>query len=158
MLNDGLRLTHATLFSKFSDKSFFAFPYDEVSQNSTAITGNIGLIISPKDGWRIAPLFSTAYRTPNVDDLSKVFESASGNLIVPNPDLKPEHTYNYELSNSKTFDNKFQLGFTAYYSVYKNALTIERSTFNGQSHIQYEGVLSTVSTIANKARAYILWV
>ncbi|MBA2561505.1 MAG: TonB-dependent receptor, partial [Chitinophagaceae bacterium] len=105
--------------------------------------------------WRIAPLFSTGFRTPNVDDLSKVFESASGNLIVPNPDLKPEHTYNYELSISKTFNNKFQLGFTAYYSDYKNALTTERSTFNGQSHIQYEGVLSPVSTIVNKARAYI---
>ncbi|MBA3674340.1 MAG: TonB-dependent receptor, partial [Chitinophagaceae bacterium] len=101
------------------------------------------------------PLFSTGFRTPNVDDLTKVFESASGNVIVPNPDLKPEHTYNYELSIQKTFANKVQIGATGFYTDYLDALTTEPTTFNGQSRILYNGVLNNVSTTVNKATAYI---
>ncbi len=74
---------------------------------------------------------------------------------MPNPNLKPEHTYNYELSISKTLNNKFKIEFTPYYSRYTNALTTEQSTFNGQSYIMWEGVLSRISTIVNKSRAYI---
>ena len=155
VLNDGLRLTHSALSAKFNDKTFFPFPFDNVDQNSTSLTGNIGVIISSNDGWRISPLFSTGFRTPNVDDLTKVFESASGNLIVPNPDLKPEHTFNYELSIAKTYSNKVQIGMTGFYTDYRNALTTAPTTFNGQSKILYNGVLSNVSTTVNKARAYI---
>ena len=155
MLNDGLRLTHAELFSKFNDKTFFPFPFNDVDQHSTALTGNIGLVISSSDGWRISPLFSTGFRTPNVDDLTKVFESVSGDLIVPNPGLKPEHTYNYELSISKIFNSKIQLGVNVFYTDYRNALTTGPTTFNGQSQVLYDGMLSNVSTTVNKAKAYI---
>jgi hemoglobin/transferrin/lactoferrin receptor protein len=155
VLNDGLRLTHSALSANFNDKSFFPFPFNDVDQNSTSLTGNIGFILSSDDGWRISPLFSTGFRTPNVDDLTKVFESASGNLIIPNPDLKPEHTYNYELSVGKTFTNKVQIGITGFYTDYRNALTVAPSTFNGQTQVMYNGVLSNVSTTVNKAKAYI---
>ena len=155
VLNDGLRLTHSSLTAKFNDKTFFPFPFNNVDQNSTALTGNIGVIFSSDDGWRISPLFSTGFRTPNVDDLTKVFESASGNLIVPNPDLKPEHTFNYELSVGKTYSNKVQIGVTGFYTDYRDALTTAPTTFNGQSQLLYNGVLSNVSTTVNKAKAYI---
>ncbi|MEO6221185.1 MAG: TonB-dependent receptor, partial [Ginsengibacter sp.] len=155
VLNDGLRVTHSRLSSKFNDKTFFPFPFSNIDQNSTALTGNIGLIFSSDDGWRISPLFSAGFRIPNVDDLTKVFESASGDLIVPNPDLNPEHTYNYELSIAKTFANKVQIGVTGYYTDYRDALTTAPTTFNGQAQTIYDGVLSNVSTTVNKAKAYI---
>lgn len=155
VLNDGLRLTHSNLSAKFNDKTFFPFPFNKIDQNSTSLTGNVGLIFSSDDGWRISPLFSTGFRIPNVDDLTKVFESASGNIIVPNPDLKPEHTYNYELSIAKTFNTKVQIGITGFYTDYQDALTTTPTTFNGQSQILYNNVLSNVSTTVNKAKAYI---
>ncbi len=155
VFNDGLRLAHSRLSSKFNDKTFFPFPFNDVEQNSTALTGNIGLIFSSDDGWRISPLLSTGFRTPNVDDLTKVFESASGKIIVPNPDLRPERTYNYEVSIAKTFTNKLQIGVTGFYTDYRNALTTSPTTFNGQSQLVYNGVLSNVSTTVNKGKAYI---
>jgi len=155
VLNDGLRLTHSNLSAKFNDKSFFPFPFNDVRQNSTSLTGNVGLIYSSDNGWRVSPLFSTGFRTPNVDDLTKVFESASGNIIVPNPDLNPEHTFAYELTVGKTFSNKAQVAVTGFYTDYQDALTVAPSTFNGQSQITYNGVLSNVTTTVNKAKAYI---
>lgn len=34
---------------------------------------------------------------PNIDDIGKVFESAPGNVVVPNNQLKPEYAWNYEI-------------------------------------------------------------
>jgi hemoglobin/transferrin/lactoferrin receptor protein len=155
VLNDGVRLTHTKLSSKFNDKTFFPFPFSDVDQNSTALTGNIALVISSSDGWKISPLFSTGFRTPNIDDLSKVFESVSGDLIIPNPGLKPEHTYNYELNISKIFNSKIEIGANGFYTNYRNALTTAPTTFNGESQVLYDGELSNVSTTVNKAKAYI---
>ena len=46
---------------------------------------------------------STGFRAPNVDDLGKVFDSTPGQVIVPNPGLRPERTLNTEVGISKTF-------------------------------------------------------
>ena len=112
VFNAGLRFSHNRLRSQFNDTTFFPFPYKDVGQSSNAVTGNLGIVLLPGAGWKIAGLVSTGFRTPNVDDMSKVFESGSGTLIVPNPTVKPEKTINYELSISKTIQNKFQAGAT----------------------------------------------
>jgi iron complex outermembrane receptor protein len=50
---------------------------------------------------------STAFRAPNVDDINKVFDSKAGEaLITPNPDLKPETSYNAEIG----FKQGFKIG------------------------------------------------
>ncbi len=153
--NTGLRITHNRLYSKFNDKTFFPFPYDDITQSATSVTGNIGLILLPAAGWKIAALVSTGFRTPNVDDISKVFESGGGTLIVPNPNIKPEKTINYELSVSKTIQNKFQAGASVWYTDYHDALSTDFSTFNGSPTITYDGTVSNVVTVVNKNSAYV---
>ncbi|MEO5647919.1 MAG: TonB-dependent receptor, partial [Chitinophagaceae bacterium] len=155
VLNDGLRVTHSRLNADFNDKTFFPFPFNDVNQHSTAFTGNLGLIYNPTTNWKISAVLSSGFRAPNVDDLAKVFESANGNLIIPNPNLKPERTLNYELGVTTVISGKVQLGITGYYTRFTNALTTEPSTFNGQNHVLYNGVLSPVSTTVNKTTAYI---
>lgn len=152
----GLRFSHNRLRSQFNDTTFFPFPYKDVRQSSNAVTGNLGIVLLPGAGWKIAALVSTGFRTPNVDDISKVFESGSGTLIVPNPTVKPEKTINYELSISKTIQNKFQAGATVWYTDYYNALSTDFSTFNGSPDIFYNGTLSRVVTVVNKNSAYLM--
>ncbi|MFN5629940.1 MAG: TonB-dependent receptor plug domain-containing protein, partial [Bacteroidota bacterium] len=85
ILNDGIRLSNVYLNSKFNDKTFFPFDFENVIQNNTALNGNLGLVFMPTNTWRFTALLSSGFRAPNVDDLSKVFESVKGNVIVPNP-------------------------------------------------------------------------
>lgn len=85
ILNDGMRLSQIGLNAQFVDQSFFPFPFNSISQNHTAINGNLGLIYMPNKQLRMTLNGSTAFRAPNVDDLTKVFESVPGNVIVPNP-------------------------------------------------------------------------
>lgn len=155
ILNDGLRYSYVTLNSLFNDTTFFPFPFNKVTQKNSALTGNIGLVFMPGKEWRFALLGSSGFRTPNVDDLSKVFESVPGSVVVPNPDLKPEYTYNGELTISKGFNKKVRVEGTGFYTIYKNAITTNPSQFNGQDSINYDGQLSQVISNQNALEAYI---
>ncbi|MES2555905.1 MAG: TonB-dependent receptor [Bacteroidota bacterium] len=155
ILNDGIRVSNVMLESTFNDKTFFPFPFDDVKQNNTALNGSLGLIYLPGADFRITVLGSTGFRAPNVDDMTKVFGSVAGNVIVPNPDLKPEYTYNGEIGIAKTFNKKVTLSVNGYYTILKNAVTVGLSTFDGNDSIMYDGQLSQVTTTTNAAEAYI---
>jgi hemoglobin/transferrin/lactoferrin receptor protein len=155
VLNDGLRFSHVGLNAKFTDTTFFNFPFKDAKQKKGAFTGNIGLIYMPSSTCRISALVSTGFRAPNVDDLSKVFESTSGNINVPNPDLKPEYTYNGELGISNRFSDWLTFQATGYYTLYRNALTTQSFTYQGQDSIMYEGVMSQVVATTNASKAYL---
>ncbi len=155
ILNDGLRLSNVGLNAAWTDTTFFPFPFKSVAQNNTALNGNIGLVYMPGHDWRFTVLGSTGFRAPNVDDLSKVFESVPGRVIVPNPDLKPETTYNLDLGISKTIAKQVTVGGNAWYTAYRNAITTSLSQFNGQDSIVYSGQLSQVTTSVNATKAYL---
>ena len=155
VLNDGLRFSYVGLNAKFTDTTFFNFPFQDAKQKNGALTGNIGLIYMPSSTCRVSALVSTGFRAPNVDDLSKVFESTSGNINVPNPDLKPEYTYNGEVSISNRFSDGLTFQATGYYTLYRNALTTQNFTYLGQDSIVYEGVLSQVVATTNANKAYL---
>lgn len=155
ILNDGLRFSYVGLRSKFTDTTFYPFPFTEVSQNNMALNGNIGLVYMPGAGFRIAALGSTGFRSPNVDDLTKIFDSAPGTVVLPNAGLKPEYTYNAEVTVAKTFANKFTIEANGYYTWARNLLSVGKATFNGQDSIVYDGQLSAVTMMQNNNKAYI---
>ncbi len=155
ILNDGLRTSYVRLNSAFVDKTFFPFPYDDIAQQHLALNGNLGLIYMPNKLWRMSLTGSTAFRAPNVDDLSKVFESVQGSVLVPNPNLKAEYAYNGEFGISRVLSEGLTIQATAYYTLLKNALTVRQGTFNGQDSIVYDGQLSQVMTTTNAGRAYV---
>jgi hemoglobin/transferrin/lactoferrin receptor protein len=155
ILNDGLRASYVSLNSAFTDKTFFPFPFDDISQKHMALNGNLGLIYMPNKLWRMSLNGSTAFRAPNVDDLSKVFESVQGSVVVPNPNLKAEYAYNGEFGISRVLSEGLSIQATGYYTLLKNALTLGTGTFNGADSVVYDGQLSQVMTTTNAGRAYV---
>ncbi|MBU2018042.1 MAG: TonB-dependent receptor [Bacteroidetes bacterium] len=155
ILNAGVRGTYVGLGANFVDQTFFPFPYSSINQSNVALNGNVGLVYRPTKDWRFTLLGSTGFRAPNVDDLTKVFDSQPGNVIVPNPSLKPEYIYNGEVGVSKTFYNRITISATGYASFLENALTVQKGQFNGQDSILYKGQLSQVTTTTNSAQAYV---
>ena len=154
-LNAGLRYSLVNLTALFTDNSFFNFPFSDVNQSNRNLNGSIGIIVAPNTKWRLTALASTGFRAPNVDDLSKVFESNAGNLIVPNNELKPEKVANIEATIERKFNGKTTLALNGYYMNYTNALTTGKSQFNGQDSVFYDGTLSPVYTTINANEAYI---
>ena len=111
------------LVADFDDKTFFPFEYDYKVQANTAFNGKFKLVYNYK-AIGGSYLLARLVLAPNVDDLSKVFDSAP-EVVVPNPKLSPEYTYNLEIGISKRWLNKIHLGLNTYYTWYKNAITLQ---------------------------------
>lgn len=154
-LNAGIRYNFTNLISHFDNKDFFPFPFDEAKQNSSALVGNIGLTYNPNQQTKIGANLSSGYRVPNVDDMSKVFESGGGILVIPNPNLSPEYAYNAELNLAKTWGNAVKIEANLYYTYLRNALTRGKTQIDGQDSILYDGTMTAVYTTINKDKAYI---
>lgn len=156
LINDGLRYNLVTMHSTLteSSKEFYPLPYSEIKNVYNAVSGNLGIVGLPGKGFRVAALFSTGFRAPNVDDMSKIFSSVPGNVVVPNNRLKPEYTLNGEMTIEKSFVGKIRLSATGFYTYFINAITADKATFNGADTIVYDGVPSNITTMVNKGRAY----
>lgn len=155
ILREGIRYSSIRLNSKFNDTTFFPFPFKETSQQSGAFNGSLGLVLLPGKGWRFSMLGSTGFRAPNVDDMGKIFDSQPGTVIVPNPDLKPEYTYNAETGITKVIKEKIKIKTTGYYTFLTNAINTQSFQFNGNDSIVYDGQMSKVLSNVNSKKAYI---
>ena len=153
-LNDGLRLNLTKLDARFADTALMHFPFNKVVQQHLAATGNIGLAYAVDNTTKISLIASSGFRAPNVDDLSKVFDTKTGSVVVPNASLKPEYTYNAELNFNHT-SGSLSFGGSIFYTQFKQALIVDRFTFNGKDSILYSGVNSAVFATQNKAKAYL---
>ena len=131
ILNTGLRYSYVELQSKFDDKSFFNFPFDEINLNNGSVSGSVGLVYLPNERTKMDFIFSTGFRAPNVDDIGKIFDSEPGNLVVPNPGLKPELSYNGEIGFAQNLNSQIRLETVLYYSLLRNAMVRRNFTFNG---------------------------
>lgn len=150
-LNAGIRYNHFLIRSTF-DTTFFPFPYTEARLNSGSLSGSLGLVYSPFTSWQIYVNGATGFRAPNIDDMGKVFESVPGYLVVPNPDLKPEHVYNVELGTVKSFGNFLRLDATVYHTWLTDAMVRKNFVFNGDTTIRYLGNKSRIQAIQNVTR------
>ncbi|MEO6251846.1 MAG: TonB-dependent receptor [Ferruginibacter sp.] len=158
VLNDGIRLQSINLQSNVKDNSFFNLPDTAVKQNSFAVTGNIGIVYTPLRNTTIKTSVSSGFRAPNIDDLAKIFESATAakQVVVPNADIKPEYTYNFDLTIGQRIANRVTVELTGFYTLFRNAIIKAPFKLNGQDSIMYNGVKSQVlaSQNVNKANLY----
>jgi len=156
ILNDGARINYVTLSSTFKDTSILHLPFTEAGQKNITFSMNAGLIYLPDERSKVSVDFSTGFRAPNVDDMAKVFESAGGSqLVVPNPDLKPEQTFNFDLNLNRSFDNSLMIEVNGFYTLFRNAIVLDKFTLNGADAVMYNGELTPVVASQNKASAYI---
>lgn len=152
--NAGIRYNYVTVHSPF-DTSLFRFPFTKAEVKKGAITGNLGLVFRPSSKSQLNVNFATGFRVPNVDDLGKVFESAPGQLTVPNANLKPEYAYNFDVGYAINMADKIKFDVTGFYTILKGAMVRRSSTFNSQDSIMYEGIKSQVFSIQNAAKAKV---
>lgn len=157
IFHQGIRYSYTNLNAKFIDQTFFPFPYNSINQNNSAVNGSLGLVYSPfkKENVRFLLNIGSGFRAPNVDDLSKVFESVPGNLLIPNPNLKNEYSYTGEIGADYHMTTNMVFSLHSYFTLLNNAITVQTSQFNGSDSIFYNDEMSRVMMTVNKGTAYI---
>lgn len=153
-LHAGGRYTLAGLKGKFSTV-FYDFPYSDFRNVHSAVTGNLGLVYHPTDNWQLNASASTGFRSPNIDDIAKVFESTPGNVMVPNPNLKPEYARNVEIGIIRRFQKIAKFELDAFYTFLNDAMVRSDFSFNGKDSILYDGTLSKVEALVNADFAHL---
>ncbi len=155
VLSDGIRFGYTTLYSSFVDTNFFDFPFESINQKNFVLSGNLGIIYNPSEKWKIALMGSTGFRVPNIDDITKVFETAPGRIIVANNDLKAEKTINGEFNLTKFFSDKVSWENSVWATYYLDAIQVAPFQYNGQDTLIYGGVSSRVFANQNVGKAYL---
>lgn len=150
----GLRYNHILVDASF-EGPLYNFPFTEANINTGALTGSAGFAWQASEilGWKVN--FGTAFRAPNVDDVGKVFDSEPGSVVVPNPDLKAEYAYNYEIGANLNFNNVVKLELAGYITQLKDALVRRDFELDGASEILYQGELSNIQAIQNAAKVEV---
>ena len=159
-----VRYTNSQLRATFNDQTFFPFPFKEIVQNNHSLVADVSACYRTNNNWKFSLLLSSGFRTPNLDDLAKVFESTKGDtignnssigtLIVPNKDLKPEFANNYEIGLSKKW-SVAQFKVNTFFTDLTNAIVTQNSTFDGNEFIPYGDTLCRVQKNVNAGKAYI---
>jgi hemoglobin/transferrin/lactoferrin receptor protein len=155
IVHGGLRYAFTDLSAEFTEKAFFPFPFNEIQQKNNSLTGNLGIVYTPFAKTKFGLLGSSGFRSPNIDDLAKVFDSVPGSLIVPNPDIRPEYSYNGELSLNQQIGKKIRLEGVYFVTSMRNAIVIDDFSLNGERLVMYNGQSSKVLAAQNKAKALI---
>ncbi|MEZ5011767.1 MAG: TonB-dependent receptor, partial [Bacteroidales bacterium] len=153
--NAGARYNYNTLASNFVDNSFYNFPFTEINLKSGALTGSLGMVWLPGDKTQLSLNLSSGFRAPNLDDVSKVFDSEPGNVVVPNPGLKPEKAYNIDLGVTRDFFDLFHVELSGFYTILNDVMVRRDFTLNGQDSILYLGEMSKVLAVVNSDHATV---
>ncbi|TRZ74538.1 MAG: TonB-dependent receptor, partial [Bacteroidetes bacterium] len=117
--SQGIRFNYVTLDAAYSDTmvKITPIPFDpNISQKNMALNGYLGLVATPGHDWKFSLLGSTGFRAPNIDDITKLNVVTGKTIVVPNPDLKPENSYNVELTIGKTIGGRIHLEGTGFYN------------------------------------------
>jgi hemoglobin/transferrin/lactoferrin receptor protein len=154
LISAGLRYSQYLINADF-DSTFYPFPFKTANINNGGLTGSMGMVYRPEESWVISANVATAFRSPNVDDLGKVFDSEPGSVTVPNPDLEAEYAYNFDLGVTKVLWGIVKIDVAVYYTFLRNALVRRNFIINGMDSIIYDGTLSQVQAVQNAASAFV---
>ena len=98
----GARYTSTKIKASWVNEQFLKSRNLNLKTKNNALTGSISSSYRPNKKVKMNILFSTGFRSPNIDDIGKIRENR-GVLIIPNPELQPEYVYNFE--GGLTFSN-----------------------------------------------------
>ena len=157
--SQGIRFNYVTLNAAYSDTmvKIMAIPFDQsINQKNAAVSGYLGLVASPGYDWKFSLVGSSGFRAPNIDDLTKLNVVTGQTIVVPNPDLKPEYSYNIELSIAKTIFGKVRIEGTGFCNWLRDAIVIRPFEYNGKDSITIDNSKYQTLAPVNTGEAIIM--
>jgi hemoglobin/transferrin/lactoferrin receptor protein len=150
----GERYNINSLYSKFDNNEIYNLPFSEITSSNNAFVSSVLINQKISKGISTNIAYYMGFRNPNVDDVGKIFSKNDYSVVIPNDNLKPEKTSNFEYS---FIMNNEKIKFEAqYYRInIKDAVKREKSSLNGQDSIVYDGELMQIQMNQNIESAKI---
>ncbi|MBP7184996.1 MAG: TonB-dependent receptor, partial [Saprospiraceae bacterium] len=154
LLYSGARWTATNIKSKTNDPFFVQFIDRSFSVKNNAFTGSLGLNYTLHQHHIFSTSLSQGFRSPNVDDLGKIFESTVGQITIPNSKLNPEKALTYDLTYNYRNKN-LTLEMNLFYTWLTDAITLEQTQLNNQDSIYLFDTWNKIFSLQNKQSANI---
>lgn len=155
-LSFGGRVTYYKLDAKFKVSNPWNLPYNNVSFNNSAPSYNIGIVQEVFPGFLMKAAVNQAFRNPNIDDMTKVFESVRGEkVLVPSPKLKPEFSNTFDLNFNWKISKKAYLEFGGYLSKIDNLMSDVYGSIEGSDSMEWDGLMTPIYQIQNVGNGQI---
>jgi hemoglobin/transferrin/lactoferrin receptor protein len=156
VLQGGLRITGYDLVANFSKSNPWKLPYASIQFSNVAPSFDLGITQMVSEHLMVKGSVNQAFRNPNVDDMTKVFDSKKGvKLLVPNDRLQPEISISIDLGLAYTLSNKFMFEAGIFNSNVSNLLLDQKGSWDGKDSMIYDGVKTPVYQVTNVATANI---
>lgn len=152
-LNLGIRFNYMRVFARWNELANVNALLRESRVINRVTSETASLTYRPDESTQWNFIFSSGFRSPNIDDLGKIRESAS-TLLVPNDFLQAEYAYNLDIGYNKKFKETDYVSFRSFGTILSRH--IGRAAFEivgddstpDPKTIIYNG--EVVETIANK--------
>jgi hemoglobin/transferrin/lactoferrin receptor protein len=122
-----------------------------LDQQYQAITGSFSVVHRLNRAHRIEFHGGTGFRAPNVDDLSKVFDSRPGRVILPNTNLKPERSL-YGSIHHRLRSRQFRWETEVFINWLNGGIGLDVEALSNRDSIVYQGELSQIERLTNYER------
>lgn len=132
-LNSGFRLNFVNLRATTTDSAAISNEAATIVLDNSAANGALGIAWNVDENFKFSYNISSGFRSPNVDDVGKLFEVGSS-LIVPNSNLKPEFSISNEISAERK-SGRALFRVVGFYSLLKDAIIEGPFTINGNSQV-----------------------
>jgi hemoglobin/transferrin/lactoferrin receptor protein len=155
VLSGGVRYSHTALDAQFVDTTFYHFPFYRIESSNSALTWSAGAVFTASHVWRFTANLATGFRAPNVDDVSRVYGSVPGSVVMPNENLGPEYALTGEVGVVATPVEALRISAAGFATDLSDAIVLGPSTYMGQDSILYDGVVSAVTANLNAGTAVL---
>ena len=147
----GGRWNRSKLIAKFNNPSFI---FENVKNATFSFVKSALISFSPINNTIINAAYYGGFRSPNIDDLGKVFSKDDVNVIVPNANLNPEYADNIELSIYYVSE-QFNLQAQIFNIQISNAINRGYGSLNGVDSMMYDSKMMRIQMNKNIESATI---
>ncbi|MEP1033247.1 TonB-dependent receptor [Ekhidna sp.] len=152
-INSGLRFNTIGLNATTTDAQALSTNSAELDLQNSALNGSLGLAINLNTNNKISYNISTGFRSPNVDDVGKVFD-VGNSIVVPNPELNPEYSVSNEIAYQRKTDRAL-FKVVAFHSRLFDAIVDGPFMLDGNSTATIDGETLEVFSKVNAGDAEI---
>jgi outer membrane receptor protein involved in Fe transport len=150
-VSERLRLSAGGRFSAFRNQANVGTAFGGVVSNSnSALTGQLGTVVSIARYWYVAARVAQGFRAPNLYDLTRV-GPVPGGIQLPNPNARPERSWTGDLSLRYEAE-RTAFDITAYYTRVSDFIDRGPGTFNGDTLFDGERVFQGVNVGTARVR------
>lgn len=149
----GLRYTYSHILAEFDTNNITnLLDIGEVSLSNQAVTSSAGYVFT-KGNYKLYSSITSAFKSPNIDDVGKVFQKRE-DLSIPNTNLKPETSVNYELG-SNYLGRYLDFDVAVYYTQIFDLMTKLNTNIAGVDSINLNGEDLNLVSLQNSGKANI---